>query len=80
MDARTVRVLGRIIIGGDICATTRDRGENHDSGFATADPAPKLAPRLISGNAGGSGALRRDQTLISETKCSPIDYVDWTKG
>src|SRR5436190_2139049 len=66
MDASTVAVLGRIIISGDVCATTRDRGEDHDPRFSATDPAPEPAPRLIPGHAGRGGALGRDQTLISE--------------
>jgi hypothetical protein len=66
MNASSLGVFDRITIGVDVSATTRDRGENRDTGLTTTDPAPKLAPRLISGDAGGGGALRRDQTLISE--------------
>jgi hypothetical protein len=65
-NASSLGVFDRITIGVDVSATTRDRGENRDTGLTTTDPAPKLAPRLISGDAGGGGALRRDQTLISE--------------
>src|SRR5262245_50507514 len=66
MDASTVAVFGRIIIGGDVCAATRDRGEDHDPRFSATDPSPEPAPRLIPGHAGRGGALGRDQTLIPE--------------
>ena len=66
MNASWLGVFDRVTIGVDVSATTRDRGENRDTGLTTTDPAPKLAPRLISGDAGGGGSLRRDQTLISE--------------
>ena len=56
MNASSLGVFDRITIGVDVSATTRDRGENRDTGLTTTDPAPKLAPRLISGDAGGSEA------------------------
>ena len=65
MDASTVDVFGRIIISGDIRAGTRDRGEDHDSGFATPDPAPEPAPRLVPGHAGGGGGHCGVRTLES---------------
>src|SRR3989442_11433531 len=66
MDARTIGVFGRIVIGGDVRTATRDRREDHDPGFPATDPASESAPRLIAGHAGGGGALGRDQTLIPE--------------
>jgi hypothetical protein len=80
VDASTVDVFGRIIISGDIHAATHDRGEDHDSGFATPDPAPEPAPRLVPGHAGGGGTLGGDQTLIPEAECLVPDYVDSAVG
>jgi hypothetical protein len=79
MDASPVGVLGRIIVSGDVCAATGDRCEDHDAGFPTSHPATEPAPCLIAGYAGGGGALGRDQTLIPEAECTPLDYVDWTE-
>ena len=53
MNASSLGVFDRITIGVDVSATTRDRGENRDTGLSTTDPAPKLAPRVISGDGDG---------------------------
>jgi hypothetical protein len=66
MNASSLGVFDRITIGVDVSATTRDRSENRDTGLTATDPASELTPCLISGDTSGGGALRRDQTLISE--------------